>query len=391
MFTGAVNVGYTVNKPTHRAGGRSDPGVSHISSWVLRRLGAVPGLDVVADAARARRLTVRVARGPKVAFDVHEERTMSEERARALATAGPRADGRTLVATMRLAPRARAVLRNADVSWIERDTGRCRLSGPGMLVDVDIGPDPESRTGAPRGSRPVKAPPALLRDKSGLLAEALLIRPHEEAITLTKLAATAGLSRGLVSRLLTRLTSLGILAAHGRAPRKHWTLRDASALLDLWADEERVEPEEVTTINAWSRTPAELLDRLGQLRDANLRFAIGGTAAANFYAPTLTVDPVPDVWIPANVPPARVARLIGGEVVESGANARLLQKSGDAALHYAQRLTGTNRAGSGASVVSPYRAYVEARRGAGRGPDVASALRNTLPLISETTKSPANA
>jgi hypothetical protein len=382
---------HTVNKPMRRTGRRSDPGASHVSSWVLRRLGAVPGLKVVAETRRPRRLTVRVAGGPRVAFDVHEERIVSEERARALAADAPRARAKTLVATTRLAPRARVALRNAGISWIERDTGRCHLSGPGMLVDVEIGPDPEGQVDTKRGSRRRKLPPSLLRDKSGLLAEALLIRPHQQPITLTDLAATAGLSRGLVSRLLSRLTSLAILAAHGRAPRKHWVLRDPGALLDLWSDEERAEPEEVTTINAWSRTPGELMDRLGRLGDAKLRYAVAGTAAANLHAPTLTVDPIPDIWVPANVPPAQVARLIGGELVESGANARLFQRSGDAALRYAQRLPATKRAGSGVSAVSPYRAYVEARRGAGRGPDVAAALRSALPLSLESTKPTADA
>jgi len=254
-----------------------------------------------------------------------------------------------------------------------------------MLVDVDTGADLEAMPRATRGSRKAKTPPALLRDKSGLLAEALLLRPHQEPITLSELAASAGLSRGLLSRLLSRLTSLAILAAHGRAPRKHWTLRDAGALLDLWSDEERLEPEEVTTINAWSRTPMDLLKRLSRLRDAELRFAVGGTAAANLYAPTLTVDPIPDVWIPADIPPVRVAQLIGGIVVESGANLRLIQRTGDFALWNARTLQGMNLAVPGAWVVSPYRAYVEARHTAGRGPDAAAALRDKLALLQEAT------
>lgn len=380
-----------MNKPMRRARRHSDSGTSAISPWVLRRLGAVPGLKVGADNQTAGHVTLRVARGRKVPFNVHEERIVSEERARSLAATDARANGRILIATTRLAPRARDLLRKADVSWIERDTLRYRLSGPGLLVEVGVDADTESRIRVRRGSRRGKAPPALLRDKSGLVAEALLMRPHEAPISLTEIATTTGISRGLVSRLLARLTSLAILVAHGSAPRKHWTLRDAGALLDLWAEEERVEPEETTAISVWSRAPAELLGHFERLRDAQLPYAVGGTAAANLYDPTLTVDPIPDVWIPAVVPPRQAAALLGGEVVESGANVRALQRSGDAALRLAQTLQPNKRAGSGISIVSAYRAYVEARRSGGRGPDAADALRRTLMLASGTTKTPADA
>jgi hypothetical protein len=380
-----------VNKPTRNDSAKRAANAPTVSAWILRTLGAVPGLTVKPD-RRRRRITVRAGQGPKASFDVHEERTITEERARTLSIRGKGRDGsRTLLATTHLTPRARTILRNADVSWIERETGRCRLSAPGMLVEVDVGPLAESETHTPRNSGSRKLPPALLRDKSGLVAETLLLRPHRGPIVLTELATAAGLSRGLVSRLLARLTSLGVLIAHGSAPRKHWTLGDPGALLDLWADEERVEPEEVTAINVWSRTPADLLDRAAQFGNTKLRYAVAGIAAANLHAPTLSVDPTPDVWIPADVVPTQAARIVGGEVVESGANMRLLQKSGDAALRNAGQLPERKRTAAGIWVISPYRAYVEARRTAGRGSDVAAALRDALALAPTRTRANADA
>ena len=354
-----------------------------ISSWIFRQLRSVPGLQVVApeqDNHSHPRIELGADQGPIVPFEILEIRLLSEERARALLETDRHAGARPLIATTRLAPRTRALLRDAGLSWLERETGRCRLYAPGLLVDVVVDPDLDSENGARSKARPA-VPRSLLRGRSGLIAEALLQRAHDDPVTLSELAETTSLSRGLVSRLLARLTGLAILEAHGRAPHKVWMLSDPGALLDSWAAEERTTPEEVTGLSVWSRTPEEFLDRLTALGDTRLRYALGGVAAANLYAPTLTVTPQPDVWIPADIPAAELARQLGGEVVESGANVRVLQTAGDVALHLAQNLSSDRVRGGGLTVVSPYRAYVEARSAAGRGPDSADALRRVLPLV----------
>jgi hypothetical protein len=251
-----------------------------------------------------------------------------------------------------------------------------------LLVDVVVHPDPDRVHETERSARPRTAAPKL-RDRSGLIAEALLLRTDEDPVTLTEIAETTRLSRGLVSRLFSRLTELGILEAHGRAPHKTWLLSDSGALLDLWAAEERTTPEEVTGLSVWSRTPDELLDRLISL-DAQFPYALGGAAAAHLHVPTLTVTPQPDVWIPADIPAAELAKQLGGEVVESGANVRVLQSAGDVALLLAQTLPSKQPRGRGISTVSPYRAYVEARATAGRGPEAADALRRLLSLAPRT-------
>ncbi|MEP6621540.1 MAG: helix-turn-helix domain-containing protein [bacterium] len=365
-----------MNKPRF-AKFRADDSLD-ISAWVLRRLKAVPDLDVTVDDRSGRCIRIRAAGGSAVSFEVLEERLVSEERARLLVSTVGTSKRRMLIATLRLAAAARSVLRDSHISWIERETGRCRLYGPGLLVEVDVELDSDVDGNA--RAMAANGPPALLRDKSGLLAEALLIRPHDKPISLTDIASTAGLSRALASRLLARLTTLGILAAHGRAPRKHWTLRDAGALLDRWADEERIEPEETTGINVWSRTPEEFLDQLSRAGVVDFEYALGGVAAANFYAPTLTVTPTADVWIPASVPAMQLASQLDGQVVASGANVRVLQTSGDAPLRLNQSTPSTSLRRSGLRVISVYRAYVEALHSPGRGPDAAKALRHTLRL-----------
>ncbi len=352
-----------------------------ISLWILRQLRAVPELQVVVpaqDTGSHPRVELGAGQGHTVPFELLEIRLVSEERARDLLETVRAAGVRVLIATTRLAPRTRTLLRDAGLSWLERDTGRCRLYAPGLLVDVVVHPDLDRVHETGRRARPRTAAPKL-RDRSGLIAEALLLRTGEDRITLTELAETTRLSRGLVSRLFSRLTELGLLGVHGKGPHKTWLLSDPGALLDLWAAEERTTPEEVTGLSVWSRTPDELLDRLISL-GAQFPYALGGAAAANLHAPTLTVTPQPDVWIPADIPAAELAKRLGGEVVESGANVRVLQSAGDVALLLAQTLPSKQPQGRGLSTVSPYRAYVQARATAGRGPEAADALRRTLPL-----------
>lgn len=353
-----------------------------ISPWILRQLRAVPELQVIVpvqDTDRHPRVELGAGKGPTVSFELLEIRLLSEERVRALLETVRDAEARLLIATTRLALRTRTILRDAGLSWLERDTGRCRLYAPGLLVDVVLHPDLDRDHVTGKRARPRPAAPKL-RDRSGLIAEALLLRAHEDSVTLTELAETTHLSRGLVSRLFARLTELGLLEAHGKGPHKTWLLSDPGALLDLWAAEERTTPEEVTGLSVWSRAPDELLDRLISLDAQQFPYALGGAAAANLYAPTLTVTPQPDVWILADTPAAKLAKQLGGEVVESGANVRVLQSAGDVALRLAQTLPSKHSQGRGLITVSAYRAYVEARAAAGRGPETADALRRVLPL-----------
>lgn len=375
MFTAYVNIGHTVNMPKPDA-------KPTISPWILRLLRAIPGIQVALgerDGSARTRIEVRAGHGPSVGFVVLEERLVSEEHARALLESRGDAESNWLIATTSLAPRTRTLLRDAEMSWIERESGRCRLYGPGLLVDVIAGSESDEHGSTQPRERTAKLP-SRLRDKSGLIAEALLQRDQSDSVSLGELAETTGVSRGLVSRLFARLTDLEILETHGQPPRRYWTLNDAGALLDRWAAEERAIPDEVTGLSVWSRTPDHLLDRLVALGATQFPYSLGGVAAANLYAPTLSVTPQADVWIPADIPAAEMAKALGGEVVQSGANVRILQAAGDTAFRLSQTLPAAYVRGRGLTVVSPYRAYVEARKSVGRGPDAADALRQVLRL-----------
>lgn len=342
----------------------------------MRRLRELPRVNIQPQ-GKKNYVVATVAGGQPVRFKLIEQRWISEERANELvALAKVDRQSRPLFVTTRLTPQARMSLRSGGVSWIERETGRCHLTGPGLLVDVDV----DSASGPATGPKEVsKRPAAKLRARSALVAEALLSRHLRHHFKLDELTTETGLSSGLVSRVFTRLTSMGILEAHERGPKKNWSLHDAPALLDRWADEEHREPNEVTGLSVWSRSPPDLLERIVRLSESGLQYAIGGVAAANLYEPSLSVTPAPEIWIPSEMSAIKVADALNGQIVSSGANLWLWQTSGDPALRLAAPIANkAHNAPRDLRAVTLPRAYVEARNAGGRASDAAAVLRRRM-------------
>jgi hypothetical protein len=332
-------------------------------------------------------LRVKVAGGgPAVRFLVRSEPRLSGEGAARIAadsSTGRAGAAILLLAANGITEDARHVLRSAGVSWVERDTGVCYLRARGLLVDRGR---PSGEGGATRKSPKGLERRTQLRGRSGLVVESLLLAwaTDRGSVALGDMAGASGVSRQLASRVLRRLTADDLLKTEGERPRRRWRVEDAAVILDRWADEERGAAEQSTGLYVWSPSIRALHAKLTELPRSGLRWALGGVSAANLYAPMLTGDPLPDVWIPADVPAESVARILGGEVVSSGANLRLRQSPGDPALHHvAPKVVVTSRDPAGDTaltlmLVSVPRAYVEARSAAGRGPEVAQHLRRVF-------------
>lgn len=368
--------------------------------WVARRLRSLAHVTVRTP-DRGPAVTLRVMKGPAVAFDVVFARPVSEEWVRQFVDhARTHKLVNPLLATDRLATDARGVLRSAGLSWVEERTGVLYLVAPGLLIDND--PDSVTRVvgrmaGVPYGERPAR-----LRGQSGVCAETLLRYQATERFHAKDLAAATDLSGALVSRVLARLAREGIVEATGAGPKwRAWTLANAGALLDRWADEE-VGPQTETAIYAHGRTARDLYAKIADLEESGVPCAVGGVAAANLWRPSLTALPWPDhLWIPASLPANAIAEALGGTVVTDGANLRLWQTTGDPALYH-RRPAARGQSPSMAvylsevpppppfgvainektvvqvPVVSPARAYVEALQARGRGKDVANQLREVL-------------
>ena len=284
-----------------------------------------------------------------------------------------------LICTRRLSSNTRDVLRDAGISWVEHDTGVIHLIAPGLLIhqiyeNVPFIMQHAAVQGSGRATR--------LVGQSGIVAETLLLRYLGQPIKVMQVAAEAGVSAGLTSRILKRLEIEGILRTEGKGPSKHRYLIDPGKLLEIWAAEETTAVDKKTELYVWTSTPDELYGNLKALESAGITSALSGVAAANSYTPTLTTIPWPELWVAARTAPAEVADVFQGEIVDDGANITIRQKAGDAALHHAQIITDTS-AGlliplSGVPVISRPRAYIEAFRESKRSREVAENLRERL-------------
>jgi hypothetical protein len=345
-----------------------------IPTWVMRfllQLGSVTATPLKGDL-----FALWVAQGEKHRFAVKLYPSLSQERAQKVIRdwSGRSLRDSLLLAVRELAPRTRETLRQGGVSWMESDTGICHIVAPGILIDTQV------KEAQPAERTPI---PAKLRNRSGLIAEVLLNTQDRHEIRVAAMARSTDVSPALVSRVFRRLTGLQILEEKGAGPNRSWTLKDFGALLELWSKEERP-VERVTELYVWARTPQALYEKLPALHELNAQWAIAGLAAAHLYSPILTATPNPIIRFDASVPAQDVAKVLGGEVVEKGANLQVWQTSGNLALHEIEPWIsksgsiGDPARGGLLQIVSRPRAYIETIGAPGRAPEVAQSLRERM-------------
>ncbi len=382
--------------------------------WLARKLRTLPGVRVDIDPLGGR-ITLHSPGAKPVMYRAISASgisgTEATRRAKELAKkVGPM---HTLLAVRSLPSAIRDELADAGVSWAEQLTGHLHLQAPPLFIHV------EGRGQPPKPPAPVKAGPRPTRlvGLSGRCAETLLLLATspgrlEHGVTTTQLATLAGVTQPQATYVLHRLERDKVLKPTRSGGRtKSWEIVDAAGLLDLWGAEDTA-PVQETQISVWSRAPQELLQGLARLDDSIGAWALGGAAAANLYAPTLTTFPAATVWIPNAIPVEAVAAALGGQVVSEGGSITLRQTAKDPwalhrlslpaksavngsgvkddknaqlrrTLHDEQGLPPAADLWRGLSLVSRPRAIVETLRdGRGRYEEIAMALRDSMALPS---------
>lgn len=316
------------------------------ADWIIRRLSAIPAARVHTDSGDERDLVLRFGDGPELGVQVISLTqtgvlTLSRmvEAGLARETAG--------VPHVYATPVLRATLRDrmaaARLSWIELGGGAVHLdlgsyyihdvTANGRRADAASQSEPESVGKKQRtGNRPAR-----LVGRSGACAEAVILwwlverrRPNLlPLLTQTTLAEISGVTAALAGRVLHRLEALGALVPDRVGRRTlSWRIDNVERILQAWVDEDR-KPVRVTRAYVHARHSGELHAKLAKLTDVYDAWALGGVAAANHYAPTLTTDPLPTVWIPHSSPAEQAANAIGGELVADGANVVFWQSPKD--------------------------------------------------------------
>lgn len=340
-----------------------------VEEKVIRRLRAAGGIEV-RDGGPAD-LVVSL-KGAETALVLEVKQRFSDSVLEQIEGLPAHTRDQTVLVVPELSPKRRQELRFRNISWIEYQTGVVHLRVPHLAIDLPE--DPETRA-----SRPTGLPS--LSGKAGIVVEALIqLAQRQELVSQPEVAELSGSTQAWTSKIFSALVEAEALEVVGSGPSKQWRPR-AETLLRLWEEDGGPSPT-ATSMYVWSRTAENLIRSMTQLEDSATAYAIGGVAAANLHEPTLSSMPLVAVWIPATVPPAKVAANLEGELVESGANVLLWQASGDPALRLAQSLQAWREdapAGlSRLSVVTPARAIVEALQGPGRSPEVGENLRRRI-------------
>lgn len=270
-----------------------------------------------------------------------------------------------LVLASEVSPGAQSTLARAGVNFVD-ERGNAHLRLPGVIVHVE-----RAGRAAPRAASTIQ-----LKDKAGLVGQALLLEPTR-MWGVSDLADAAQVSVGLAHRVLTRLEGEHVVETEGSGPTTFRVLRNSALLLDLLVRDNRTQRPKQTRAYAFAQTPVELMLRMSdQLHSAGIEHAVTGSAAADVLAPFVTVAPDTAVWIEAAVPIEEALAATSSTQVSvggGGANVRFMQANDDSPLFRAERVEGVRLA-------NRVRIYLDLLEDPRRGAEQAEFLRQTVGL-----------
>ena len=327
---------------------------------IARVLSVVPGLSLVAEAAGADDGVDGVLEfagtRERVAFQV-KSRANAATAWQLVRTAADRPGRPVVLVAGESTADARRILREHGIGIVD-SLGNAHIELPGLLVHVE-------------GGRPADyARPVRLNGKAGVAAQALLLH-RGRRWQVRDLAEEAGVSAGLAHRVLVRLEDERLVASEGAGSRRYRKVTDASALLDLWAEEDRPRPEQ-TRAFILAQGPRQLSVQVARnLAASGLDYAFTGAAAASVIAPLVTAMPVAEVWVTARTMPGGLPEAAGGEAADSGYNVVFWQAKDDTPLAFRHKPAGL-------WLANRFRVYADLRRDPRRGQEQAAHLRQEV-------------
>lgn len=260
-----------------------------------------------------------------------------------------------VVVTNEMTDKAREILAEAGIGSVD-GLGNLQLELPGLIMKV---------SGTKQAHR--RSVPIRLSGKSSLVVQAMLL-DVERYWQIPDLVQRCKVSVGLVHRVLRRLEEEEVIDIQGAGPHKTRKLTNATALLDLWAEEHR---DRLARRSAFmiAQTSNQLIHDLCKgLESVGVDYALTGSAAAVRIAPYISNVLVTEVWIASKVDTDAVCAQINAMPVESGPNVVFLRERNDSPLAFrtrADKVWTTNI----------FRLYVDLLRDPQRGQEQAEHLR----------------
>jgi hypothetical protein len=349
IFTAAVNKGPSVNK------------AEAFHGKAMRILRDIPGITVDPKPARGHR-GVDVF----VSFAGTKAQVAIEFKSRANAAAAWQLvryasevpDRPLLLVAEETTAEARAILHAHGIAVVD-GFGNAHIELPGLLLHLQGDKRP-----------PRREPPARLSGKAGIIAQTLLLDP-KRPWQISDVAKRSRVSPALAHRVMARLDREGLTTVEGAGPQRIRRVANASALLDLWAEEDRPAARR-TSAHLLARSPEHLLTKLSEnLGDSDVNYAITGAGAASLLAPFVTAVPVFDVWIGAATDPSWFLKAAGAEGVDAGQNVVLLQAKHDNPLAFRKNVDNV-------WVANRFRVYADLLTDPRRGAEQARHLRDEV-------------
>ena len=248
----------------------------------------------------------------------------------------------------------RKLLAEAGVAFIDLD-GNAHIEGEGVYI---------SRVSKPSGPRKVSAPNPF-SDKASLVARQLLVR--RDPVGVRELSSLIGLTPGYVSKVLSRLDSLGYLS---KGEDEKMALRDPKSLLQDWAAVYDYTKSRTTGYFCRARSADDIIDRLKRA-SIQAEHALTAQAGAHLIAPYAAFDRV-DIYSAGPSATAELVSRLGLEPVSKGANVLVWNP------YYKYSVFFGSREVEGVRVVSDIQLYLDLVKYPLRGPEQAEHLYETL-------------
>lgn len=306
------------------------PQVQQVGNLLEVRCEVLPSPLIVAAATESKRPVIRQA----------------AERARA------HAGGLPTIVVPHMTPAGAETARDEQVAWLDL-AGNARLVAPGILLHVEGRPPLPGRRGRPSSA---------FAPRSARVARALLVEPGRRWSQKELIDAT-GLSQGTVSRTLSRLHDLGLVARDERR-RQYWPPAPGE-LLDAWRDEYDYERHEILPVHLTASGLGLAREVAGGLKASGVEHAFTGLPAAWVYDGFAQFRIV-SVFVDGS--PLDAAERLGARIEEGGANVHLIRPLDDGVFYGAQEVDGLR-------CVHPLQVYLDLCGLPERAPEAAQHLR----------------
>jgi hypothetical protein len=243
---------------------------------------------------------------------------------------------------------------DAGLSWMDL-SGNAHIRSHGLLIRTEGRPNRFLKRGRPS---------SLFAAQSSRLPRWLLTHPGE-AFTQASLAASLGLDRGLLSRLLKRMREEGFVTLD---PQGRIQVADPALLLEAWREGYHLQTKVWRRFHLPARSGEELQTQVVKaFASRTLPYALTGLAAAWAYTRFAAFRLV-SLYVPT-LEGEDLLRRLGGEETERGANLWLMVPKDEGTLHLVRDLEGV-------SVVSPLQAFLDLKDHPERASEAAEALRS---------------